>query len=251
MELRKIKDRMPEAVKQPLRRMRRLIGHLPNLGTSRYCPVCRMPSREFAEAGADPREDAMCTYCGALERHRLVWAYFERMTGLFDGTPKKVLHVAPEGVFRDILQKQIGAGYLTADLFAENVMIKMDVEDIKFDDDSFDVIYCSHVLEHVPDDRRAMREFRRVLKPHGWAILLVPVVADRTFEDPSITDPAERARLFGQEDHLRNYGPDYKNRLEEAGFKVQVVQPIDFLSNQDIARMGITKAAGDVYRCTK
>src|SRR5262249_12426105 len=80
-----------------------------------------------------------------------------------------------------------------------------------------------HVLEHVPDDRRAMREFYRVLKPGGWAILLVPITVERTFEDPAVVDPAERLRLFGQEDHVRRYGPDYGDRLSEAGFAVSGV----------------------------
>lgn len=131
-------------------------------------------------------------------------------------------------------------------------MEKMDITDIHHPDHSFDVIVCSHVLEHVSDDRRAMRELCRVLRPSGWAILNVPINADRTFEDPSITDPQERQRVFGQHDHVRNYGPDDQHRLEEAGFAVSVTYPTDLLSPADIERQGLGKGgAGEIFFCRK
>lgn len=123
--------------------------------------------------------------------------------------------------------------------------------DIRYPDESFDVILCSHVLEHVQDDRKAMREFHRVLKPDGWAILLVPITADKTFEDPSIVDPQARLAAFGQEDHVRRYGPDYIDRLREAGFTVEVTRPADLVAPDGIVRMGLTAAAGEIYYCTK
>jgi len=138
---------------------------------------------------------------------------------------------------------------MTADLFAEDVDVKMDICDIRFADETFDIVYCSHVLEHVPDDRKAMREFRRVMKPQGWAILLVPITVQQTVEDPSIIDPKERLRLFGQEDHVRRYGLDYVERLKISGLAVKKVLPDDFLSNDDILLMGITQAAGEIYFC--
>jgi ubiquinone/menaquinone biosynthesis C-methylase UbiE len=128
----------------------------------------------------------------------------------------------------------------------------MDVTDIQSPDDSFDIVYCSHVLEHVDDDRRAMRELCRVLRPDGWAILMVPITTDRTVEDPSISDPQERLRLFGQKDHVRRYGPDFVDRLREAGFAVETIRPDDFLSPEEIERMAIDrKYAGEIYHCTK
>jgi len=137
------------------------------IGTGRFCPVCGRKSRRFAAYGVVPREDAKCMNCGALERHRFVWLFFERMTDLFDGGPKKVLHIAPEHAFK-ALKKRLGDGYLTADLNNPRAMVRMDITDIQFPSDTFDVIYCSHVLEHVPDNRRAIRELYRVLKPKGW-----------------------------------------------------------------------------------
>jgi predicted SAM-dependent methyltransferase len=231
--------------------LRHFTGRIPNLGVQRYCPVCRMPSKRFAEFGIVPREDAKCIWCGALERHRLVWLYFKKMTDLFDGCPKSVLHVAPERMFENLLKHQFSSGYLTADLSDSTAMVRMDITHVDYAEETFDVIYCSHVLEHVSNDRRAICELHRVLKSDGWAVLLVPITADRTFEDSSVTNPSERLKLFGQEDHVRRYGPDFVERLNEAGFKVKVTGASDFLTEEEIARMGITDAAGEIYYCTK
>ena len=130
-------------------------------------------------------------------------------------------------------------------------MVKMDITGIEYPDESFDVIYCSHVLEHVPDDRKAMREFHRVLKRDGWAILLVPINADATYEDASIVEPQDRLREFGQEDHVRIYGPDYVDRLTEAGFWVETMTPAELASPEDVVRMGLTSASGDIFYCTR
>ena len=189
--------------------------------------------------------------CGSGERHRLVWLYFKRKTNLFYNRVLHVLHVAPELVFVNKFKAQFEKGYVTADLFDTNAMVKMDITNIQMVDETFDVIYCSHVLEHVPDDKKAMREFLRVLKPNGWAVLLVPVDAEKTIEDISITNLQERLEKFGDVDHVCCYGPDFKGGLEEAGFKVTLNTPADFLTPQEIVYMGITSAAGDVYFCTK
>ena len=130
-------------------------------------------------------------------------------------------------------------------------MVKMDITAIDFPDRSFDVIFCSHVLEHVPENRQALREFHRVLKDDGWAILLVPIKAQRTVEDPSIRTPAERLRVFGQADHVRVYGPDYVDRLREAGFGVTIAQVADLVPAADRQRLGLTAEAGEIFRCTK
>ena len=162
-----------------------------------------------------------------------------------------MLHVAPERCLESRFRETIGENYITADLFNPRAMVKMDVAEIKYGDESFDVIYCSHVLEHVEDDRRAMREFYRVLKKNGWAILLVPICGEKTFEDPSVVEPQERLRVFGQADHVRIYGPDYVDRLRGAGFKVKVTTVDDLFEKNDAIRMGLTPISGEIYYCTK
>ena len=239
------------ANKPLLRRARTFSRDITYWGTRRYCPVCKKTSRKFEQFGIVPRNDARCRWCDALERHRLTWLYFKKMTDLFGGRSTKMLHVAPEPCFETLLKKALGGDYLTADLENPRAMVRIDITDIQYPDKMFDVIYCSHVLEHVLDDTRAMREFHRVLKSDGWAILLVPITTDQTFEDPSVTDPKERLRLFGQRNHVRRYGPDYVDRLREAGFKVKLIVPSDFLNKEGITRMGITNAAGEIHYCTK
>jgi len=159
--------------------------------------------------------------------------------------------VAPELCFETKMQKLLKKNYITADLISPRAMITMDITDIQYPDGYFNVVYCSHVLEHVPDDRKALREFYRVLNPEGWAILLVPMSGEKTIEDPSITDPTERVRLFGQVDHVRMYGRDYIDRLLEAGFKVKIETVPELFSPEEIERMGLTTGCGDIYFCTK
>ena len=220
-------------------------------GSARWCPICLFRARKFLAFGAIRRLDAKCPSCGSLERHRLFWAYIQKASNFTSVPPRRALHIAPETILERKLRPLISSGYVTADLMQADVDIQMDITDIKFPDKHFDFIYCSHVLEHVPDDRKAMSEFRRVLADDGLAILLVPITAERTVEDPSIQDPKERLRLFGQEDHVRKYGPDYVGRLRNAGFDVDVLSAEDFLNAKEIEMMGITSAAGDLYACRR
>jgi SAM-dependent methyltransferase len=220
------------------------------LGLARYCPVCESRLRRFLPAGVIERSDARCPVCSSRERHRLVWAFFREGTPLFDGSPKRMLHIAPEACLEPKFRRIPGLNYLTADLLDPGAMVMMDITDIQYPDNSFDVIYCSHVLEHVPDDRKAMRELHRVLAPDGWAVLQVPITAGRTFEDPSVVDPAERERLFGQHDHVRVYGTDYKERLKEAGFRVLCFSAADVVGRENVRRMGICESE-EIYFCQK
>lgn len=240
----------PKIIRSSLGRVNRMVRSIPYRGTGRDCPLCGKTSSRFAPHGTSMRDEARCVHCGSLERHRLIWLYFEQRTDLFDGRDKSMLHVAPEPIFDALLSKRLGKSHVTADLFNPNAMVKMDITDIQYPDDAFDVIYCSHVLEHVPDDMRAMREFHRVLKPSGWAILLVPIQAGAvTEEDLSITDPQERARRYGQADHVRQYGEDYVDRLRAAGFTVEVTAPEDLYSHAERVRLGLR--GSPIYHCRK
>jgi SAM-dependent methyltransferase len=185
-----------------------------------------------------------------MDRHRLVWLFFQRRTNLFDKQPKRMLHVAPEPAIESSLRNLSHLDYVTADLLESGVMVRMDITNIQYPDESFDVIYCSHVLEHVPDDRKAMREFHRVLRESGWAVFMVPVTVAETIEDPTCSDPAERERRFGQHDHVRRYGADFVDRLRGAGFTVDVIRPAD-ISSRDEHRRYTLPERESIYFCRK
>ena len=138
-----------------------------------------------------------CPVCVSMSWHRLSWLFLQQKTDLFNESPKKMLHIAPERGLVSRFKKIVNLDYLTADLQSLHCMVKMDITDIQYSDHSFDVIYCSHVLEHIPNDRKAMRELERELKPDGWAVLMVPITVDKTIEDPLETNLAERERRFG------------------------------------------------------
>jgi SAM-dependent methyltransferase len=230
--------------------LRQIANRVAYRGTARYCPCCDSHCRKFLSFGLKIRHDVRCPFCGSLERHRLISLYLEQRTDLFDGRRKKVLHVAPEAPLSEVLENTDSIDYLSADLGREDVMAAMDITDIRYPDDTFDIILCSHVLEHVPEDRKAMGEFYRVLKPGGWAILQVPILAETTLEDLSITDPKEREKLFGQHDHVRSYGIDYGDRLSEARFSVTVDGFVRDLGEAEIQRQGLTSHE-NVYFCAK
>ncbi len=192
-----------------------------NKGDKIECPVCEHSYIKFLPYGRIARPNALCPNCLALERHRLMWLFLREKTDFF--TAKlKVLHIAPEHCFIERFEGLPNLDYITADIESPLAKVKMDVHDIPFPDNSFDVVFCNHVLEHVKDDLRACSEFNRVLKPTGWGILQSPVYnLEKTLEDNSITDAAERERIFGQRDHVRKYGKDYASRLRNSGIKIE------------------------------
>ncbi|MEC4050388.1 methyltransferase domain-containing protein [Flavobacterium sp. SUN046] len=159
----------------------------------------------------------------SLERHRLLWLYLQNETDFFTSTTKKkVLHFAPEQEFYKRFKKQSNIDYTTTDLLSPLADVKADICNLPFEDNTYDIIFCNHVLEHIPDDTKAMQELYRVLKPGGMGIFQIPQELDRatTFADDSITDQKERAKIFGQYDHVRIYGRDYFDKLRSIGFKV-------------------------------
>jgi len=207
------------------------------------CPVCGQTVPFKTRKG---RRHAECSSCGAYERHRLMLYYISHHEGLLEpGTA--VLHFAPNSGIEAYLRSREGLRYQTADLYAP-ADLKLDITDIAQPDASWDLILCYHVLEHVPDDRKAMAELFRILKPGGKAILQVPLEIghDVTDEDPSVTDPEERLRRFGQEDHVRLYGAtDFQARLRDAGFQVEAVDYIAELGPEIVERHRLSREPGD------
>ncbi len=171
-----------------------------------------------------PRENVLSPSTLSLERHRLLWLYLKKETDFFTA-PLKVLHFAPEQAFYKRFRKLKNLDYTTTDLNSPLADVKADICNLPFEDRTFDVILCNHVLEHIPDDGKAMQEMYRVLKHGGWGIFQIPqdLKRDKTFEDDSITDKKERAKIFGQYDHVRIYGKDYFDKLRSAGFTVEEV----------------------------
>lgn len=178
----------------------------------------------------------------SLERHRLLWLYLKNETDFFT-KPIKVLHFAPEQAFYKRFRKQQNLDYTTTDLNSPLADVKADICNLPFQDDSYDVILCNHVLEHIPDDTKAMQELYRILKPGGMAILQIPqdLSREKTFEDHTITDKKERAKIFGQYDHVRIYGRDYFDKLRSIGFKVGEVDYTKLLSDQGVERYCLAK----------
>ena len=218
-------------------------------GHARFCPVCASELSRVLPFGRSGRADAYCPVCESLERHRLHWIYLRERTELLDGRPRRWLHVAPEAVLAGRLRALPGVRYVSADLADPRAMLRLDVARLPFADGAFDAILCSHVLEHVADDRAAMRELRRVLRPGGLALLPVPPIrTERTSEDAGEADPAERRRRFGHPDHVRRYGRDYPERLAEAGFRVEVTGAAELAGAEGVCRFGL--ANGDeVFAC--
>lgn len=224
---------------------------LPYRGNQVACPCCGGQFREFMARRSDKNSKVVCPRCLSFERHRLLSLYFKEKTNLF--TDKlDVLHFAPEPCFYRIFKKLPNLRYTSTDLASPLADLQMDITDIRFPDSAFDVILCNHVLEHIPDDRKAMAELYRVLKPGGWAILQVPLnmEAETTYEDASITTPEERERVFGQHDHVRIYGCDYVQRLEAAGFHVKVDPYVRELSDSLVTKYVLDKNE-DVFYCMK
>ena len=178
----------------------------------------------------------------SLERHRLLWLYLKFETDFFTAN-KSVLHFAPEQCFLKRFRKLKNIDYTTTDLLSPIADVKADICDLPFEDNSYDIILCNHVLEHIPDDTTAMQELYRVMKPGGYGIFQIPQDLNRaeTFEDNTITDRAERAKIFGQYDHVRIYGRDFFNKLRSIGFKVEEVDFTSTLSAADIDKYRLAK----------
>jgi SAM-dependent methyltransferase len=213
-------------------------------GNSVTCPICEKGFRKFLPYGRiNPRANALCPHCLSLERHRLLWLYLQNRTPFFI-EKQPVLHIAPEACFIPRFEKIHGDQYITADIESPLAKVKMDIHKIPFPDDTFQVVLCNHVLEHVTDDMRALKEIARVLKPGGFAILQVPFfhpIPDKTFSDPSVTDAKRREEIFGQDDHVRRYGKDYSQRIKQAGLKAVEDDYVNTLTEAQRNRYGLVR----------
>jgi SAM-dependent methyltransferase len=217
-------------------RMRDAAFMAKSLGGELQCPFCRLRFKRFVPipgaasplfeeehvVGGGPFQNGDCPWCGSFERERHVYLYLRDETDVLSRS-LRLMHVAPERSVERVLRRAKQIDYLTVDLDASKADLKCDLTDIPLESNSFDVILCNHVLEHIPDDRAAMRELARVLKPNGWAMLQVPLAVTRaeTREDPAVNTEQLRLLHYGQRDHVRIYGRDYADRLASVGFAVE------------------------------
>lgn len=204
-------------------------------------PITGITYRKMLPYGrVKSRENALSPDSMALERHRLMWLYLKTKTDFFT-KEYKLLHIAPEYCFIKRFKAMKNLDYTTGDLESPWADVKMDINAMPFADNSYDIVFCNHVLEHIPDDVHAMKEIYRVMKPGGWSILQVPQNYDmeKTDEDLTITDPLERERRFLQNDHFRLYGRDYADRLKKAGFEVEENKLVKELSEAERTRYGL------------
>ena len=206
-------------------------------------PIDGKSYRKFLPYGyGKQRPNALSPGTLSLERHRQMWLYLQNET-IFFTHKLKVLHIAPEQEFLRKFKKMKNLEYTSADLFSPIVDVKADIVDLPFEDNSFDVIICNHVLEHIVDDIKAMSELYRVMKSGGWGIVQVPMKnsLEKTYEDFTITDPKERQKHFGQYDHVRWYGMDYFDRLKSVGFETEINFYSQKFSEAEIKRFGLNK----------
>ncbi len=244
----KIKTLIPPVLGYQLKRSWLWIRHWWYIGNRYQCPVCGHHFRKMMPGGFDLpvlkekqivgggyRENDVCPYCLSTDRDRLIFLYLKYETDFFEKT-NSLLHIAPEPALFRIFRKSPLLSYYPATKYAEGFYYgskihTADLLDLQFDEASFDWLMCNHVLEHIQDDRKAMKEIFRVLKPGGRAVLQVPFspILEYTYEDPSITSKEEREKHFGQFDHVRIYGRDYLSRLNSVGFQVFAIdQHTDF-----------------------
>lgn len=221
-------------------------------GNKFFCPCCNRSFRKFLPIYVDRLEPrGRCPRCGSLQRHRLLWLYLKNRTNLLSDN-LRVLHFAPEYAFLKLFRSLPNLDYVSADLRSPLAMVRMDISNIPYEDNTFDVILCSHVLQYVNDDREVMRELLRVLKPEGWAILTVPIdgMRDKTLEcaEMILTDPEDRD--FSHNDFARLYGADYKKRLEESGYKVIIDGYVRELGPDTINKY-LLQEDENIYLCIK
>jgi SAM-dependent methyltransferase len=236
-----------------------------SLGARFECPFCHWRFRRLRSAGFDYpilkeanvvgascHPDDVCPRCMSNSRERLIYRYLKDRTSVFAGR-LRLLHIAPEPHLEQTLRQVPGIQYVSADLAKTRVSVRLDVMALPFPDDSFDVIICNHVLEHVDDDRVAMRELSRVLRPGRTALLQVPIgrALRDTVEDPTAVTEADRIRRFGQRDHVRLYAAgDYLERLEKAGFRVKWTPAVDCLGEDAVRRYALIREE-PVFYCIR
>lgn len=256
-----IKDTLPKSLRKLLYKIfKPIVKWYYSKGNKVHCVICKSEFTKFRSYGVDVRNNAFCPNCGSLERHRLLWRYLKERTKLFDSDISlNVLHFAPENFFYKMFDGPERFNYVPCDIEPEiynykgkTEVLKLDITKLELEDNRFDFILCNHVLEHIVDDHKAMKELWRVMKPGGFGIFQVPMEynLENTYEDFSITSPEERLIAFKQNNHVRLYGLDYKDRLKKAGFEVVLDDFVKTFSDDEVFKYGFDNREL-IYKCVK
>lgn len=255
-----LRESLPPAFK-PMGRARRFVRRVHrgigrrafsayNLGGDRVeCCLCGWKGRRFLPAGDAWRGERLCPSCGSLERYRAMFLYLRKFGGLGD-RPLTLLEVAPKPCFATLCNAATGVRYLSTDLLSEYAAVLSDLTRFGFAAGVIDVLVCSHVMEHVPDDSSAFREIGRVLKPDGFGLIMVPLIEGPTFEDPD-AGPEDYERLYGQFDHVRCYGPDIEQRMTASGLAVSKIDLFETFGPKMSRRHGLLGDDRFLFRVSK
>lgn len=217
-------------VKEALAKVRRAIYR----GEKVECPCCGMTFSLFLFSNYMA---ALCPNCLSVERYRLLCHFLENASE-FGDREMRVLDIAPMWSFQEFCRRHENVEYLSIDIASPIAMRHMDIRALDLPDEHFDCIICYHVLEHIDDEMKALSELKRVLKPDGWAIIQVPIHVAKTIERGELTE-AQAGRILKFPDHLRAYGPDYRDLLESAGFEVEVIPYARSFSKDELKRFGL------------
>lgn len=220
-----------------------------SIGSSKVCPICGWTGHSFLKRSYlyKPALTSICPCCESSERHRFAYlALKEVLIGKYE----KTLHIAPERCIEPWL-RTISKEYLSADLCLPIAMQHMDITNLPFKENAFSLIWCSHVLEHIDNDNKAISELYRVLRPSGIAVVMVPIYGDSTYEDTQIKTPEERLRHFKQKDHVRLYGLDIRKRFEEVMFIVNLISTTTFSKDEKSRYMLEYPSTKEIFLCTK
>ena len=249
--LKSLKDLVVNSFPVGTRKIYHTLNRFLYKGNNYYCPICEKEYGRFLPGPNNIRSNSKCPGCSSLERHRLLWLYLTIELKIL-GSEIKLLNIAPDYATQAKLRRLTNVDYTSVDLESPLAIHTEDLTKLSFKDNTFDAILCYHVLEHIEDDKKAISELFRVLKPGGWAILQTPIDGDRehTFEDFTITSAEERKKAFGQSDHVRIYGRDYLLRLKNAGFFVKEDTFVNKFSESEITKYVLDKNEM-IFFCTK
>lgn len=227
---------------------RRILAGLYRLGQNVVCPYCNWSGLRFLPAGAKHTPNRLCPRCGSLERYRMFLLYLQKEKVL--EKPAYMLDLAPRDCFKKYIQQFDRVTYLSSDLNSPSAMLWSDLTQMGIANNIFDLIICSHVLEHIPGDSAAFSELGRILKPGGMGLLMVPIRGTTTLEIKG-TQPDDYERLYGQVDHVRWYGLDIAERMRSAGLVVEVLDMFDVFGDKTCRRYALYGEDQYVFRFSK